>query len=67
MSGRFPYEDTLQDPATGKFFNREQYEKTVTENPTKQIVLYSSAWRRLVSGRRPSRPGSASCQPWKSP
>jgi dihydroorotase-like cyclic amidohydrolase len=34
------YEDTLQDPTTGKFFNREQYEKIVAENPTKQIVLY---------------------------
>ncbi len=34
------YEDTLQDPDTGKFFTREQYEKTVAANPTKQIVLY---------------------------
>jgi dihydroorotase-like cyclic amidohydrolase len=34
------YEETLQDPITGKFFTRETYEKTVKENPTKQIVLY---------------------------
>jgi len=34
------YEDTLQDPATGKFMTREQYEKTLAADPTKVIILY---------------------------
>jgi hypothetical protein len=34
------YEETLQDPLTGKFMTREEYEKVVKEEPTKQIVLY---------------------------
>lgn len=34
------YEDTLQDPDTGKFYDRARYEKDVAENPSKQIVLY---------------------------
>jgi len=34
------YEDTLQDPATGKFMTREDYEKALADTPTKVIVLY---------------------------
>lgn len=34
------YEDTLQDPDTGEFYDRTRYERDVAENPTKQIVLY---------------------------
>ena len=34
------YEETLQDPMTGKFMTRDEYEKVVKEEPTKQIVLY---------------------------
>lgn len=34
------YEDTLQDPLTGKFFTRETYEATLKKEPTKIIILY---------------------------
>ncbi|WP_037311517.1 amidohydrolase family protein [Ruegeria halocynthiae] len=34
------YEDTLQDPETGEFYDRARYEKDVAEDPTKQIILY---------------------------
>lgn len=34
------YEETLQDPATGKFLTQEEYEKVVVEDPTKTVVLY---------------------------
>ena len=34
------YEDTMQDPATGKYYTTEQYKKVLAEAPTTQIVLY---------------------------
>jgi hypothetical protein len=35
------YEETLQDPLTGKFMTQAEYGKVVKEDPTKQIVLYN--------------------------
>lgn len=34
------YEDTLQDPITGEFYDLARYERDVAEEPTKQIILY---------------------------
>ena len=34
------YEDTLQDPQTGKFYTQSTYEADRAANPTKQIVVY---------------------------
>ena len=34
------YEETLQDPSTGKFMDLETYQKVLAEDPTRQIVLY---------------------------
>lgn len=34
------YEETLQDPETGDFYDLARYQKDVAENPTKQIILY---------------------------
>jgi len=34
------YEDTLQDPATGKFYTLETYKADVAANPTKPIVVF---------------------------
>ena len=36
------YEDTLQDPLTSKFMTREDYDKMLAADPTKQIVLYKA-------------------------
>jgi len=34
------YEDTLQDPSTGKFYTLETYKADIAANPTKQIVVF---------------------------
>jgi len=34
------YEETMQDPLTGKFYTLEQYKKVLAEAPATQIVLY---------------------------
>jgi len=34
------YEDTLQDPSTGKFYTLETYKADIATNPTKQIVVF---------------------------
>ena len=34
------YEDTLQDPATGKFYTLETYKTDVASDPTKPIVVF---------------------------
>jgi N-acyl-D-glutamate deacylase len=34
------YEDTLQDPITGKFYTLETYKADVTSDPTKPIVVF---------------------------
>lgn len=34
------YEDTMQDPLTGEFYNREKYDRMLEEAPATQIVLY---------------------------
>lgn len=47
------YEDTLQDPITGEFYTLETYQKTLAEEPSKQVVLYKMSpdaipdWCRL--------------------
>jgi hypothetical protein len=35
-----PYEETMQDPATGEFYTQEKYEQVLSEAPATQIVLY---------------------------
>ena len=34
------YEETLQDPETGEFMTRKEYESALAENPAKPIILY---------------------------
>lgn len=34
------YEETMQDPATGKFYTYEQYQEDLAKDPTKTVVLY---------------------------
>ncbi len=34
------YEDTLQDPVTGKFYNLETYKADIASDPTKPIVVF---------------------------
>lgn len=36
------YEDSLQDPATGKFLSQSEYEAALAADPTKAILLYKS-------------------------
>lgn len=35
-----PYEQTMQNPATGEFYTLETYQKTVAEAPSTVVVLY---------------------------
>lgn len=35
-----PYEETMQDPATGAFYTYETYQEDLANDPTKTIILY---------------------------
>lgn len=37
------YEDTLQDPITGEFYDLDRYNADMESNPTKLIILYKAA------------------------
>lgn len=36
------YEDTLQDPVTGNFYTRAEYDEDVAATPTKEILLFKT-------------------------
>ncbi len=36
----YKYEDTLMDPATGKFYTRQTYEADIKKDPTKIVIVY---------------------------